>query len=228
MIVMKLTIELEIGLSFLLSLLCHELVTDRETKTHRRGRSKRSYGHCQRRTEIREAEPPGTPPACGRLSRRPRLRMSHRTRPVMCRGDRASTGTPAAPALAAEAAVPRSFAPLSLRTMSRSAGRDCSSRTTEAVSGASLRGAPAAPHQTRQRPDLLLKPLLRAFYPLYRSRADASTWPCAPWSWRSTCHPRTPSAPGGRPRRPPRMDRRMSSTPRGVLNASDGQSVTKA
>jgi hypothetical protein len=29
----------------------------------------------------------------------------------MCCGDRASTGTPAAPALAAEAAVPRSFAP---------------------------------------------------------------------------------------------------------------------
>jgi hypothetical protein len=37
----------------------------------------------------------------------------------MCRGDGASTGTPAAPALAAEAAVPRSFAPLSLRTTSR-------------------------------------------------------------------------------------------------------------
>src|SRR5437016_3414591 len=31
----------------------------------------------------------------------------------MCRGDRASTGTPGAPVLAAEADVPRSFAPLS-------------------------------------------------------------------------------------------------------------------
>jgi hypothetical protein len=31
-------------------------VTDPETKTHRRGRSTRSYGHCRRRTEIPEAE----------------------------------------------------------------------------------------------------------------------------------------------------------------------------
>jgi hypothetical protein len=59
-------------------------------------------------------------------------------------------------------------------------------------------GRRLAPHQTRQRPDLLLKALLRAFYPLCRSRADASTWPSAPWSWRSTCHPQTRQGPGGR------------------------------
>jgi hypothetical protein len=57
MIAMKFTIELDIGLSFLLQAALPQLVTDRETKTHRRGRSKRSYGHCRRRIEIPEAEP---------------------------------------------------------------------------------------------------------------------------------------------------------------------------
>ena len=57
MIAMKFTIELDIGLSLLLQAALPQLVTDRETKTHRRGRSKRSYGHCRRRTEIPEAEP---------------------------------------------------------------------------------------------------------------------------------------------------------------------------
>jgi hypothetical protein len=56
MIAMKFTIELDIGLSFLRQAVLPQLVTDRETKTHRRGRSKRSYGHCRRRTEIPEAE----------------------------------------------------------------------------------------------------------------------------------------------------------------------------
>jgi hypothetical protein len=56
MTVMTFTIELEIGLSFLLQAAL-PLVTDRETRTHRRGRSQRSYGHCRRRTEIPEAEP---------------------------------------------------------------------------------------------------------------------------------------------------------------------------
>ena len=56
MIAMKFTIELDIGLSFLLQAALPQLVTDREKKTHRRGRSKRSYGHCRRRTEIPEAE----------------------------------------------------------------------------------------------------------------------------------------------------------------------------
>src|SRR2546426_6527066 len=61
MIAMKFTIELDIGLSFLPQAALPQLVTDRETKTHRRGRSKRSYGHCRRRTEIPEAErPPDT------------------------------------------------------------------------------------------------------------------------------------------------------------------------
>ena len=57
MIAMKFTIELDIGLSFLLQAALPQLVTDRETKTHRRGRSKRSYGHCRRRTEIPVADP---------------------------------------------------------------------------------------------------------------------------------------------------------------------------
>ncbi len=56
MIAMQFTIELDIRLSFLVQAALPQLVTDRETKTHRRGRSKRSYGHCRRRTEIPEAE----------------------------------------------------------------------------------------------------------------------------------------------------------------------------
>jgi hypothetical protein len=69
MIVMTFTIELDIGLSCLLQTALPQLVTDRETKTHRRGRSKRSYGHCRRRTEIPEAEPAiGTPDALSRQS----------------------------------------------------------------------------------------------------------------------------------------------------------------
>ena len=69
MIVIKFTLELDIGLSLLLQAALSQLVTDRETKTHRRGRSKRSYGQCRRRTEIPEAEPPiGTPDALSRQS----------------------------------------------------------------------------------------------------------------------------------------------------------------
>jgi hypothetical protein len=44
---------------------CFAVSDDRETRTHRRGRSKRSYGHCRRRTDISEAE---TSPGCGRWS----------------------------------------------------------------------------------------------------------------------------------------------------------------
>jgi hypothetical protein len=39
MIAMKFTIELDIGLSVLLQAALPQLVTDRETKTHRRGQS---------------------------------------------------------------------------------------------------------------------------------------------------------------------------------------------
>src|SRR5687768_11359247 len=74
----------------------------------------------------------------------PRLQVSHKTRPVICRGDRASTGTPAAPALAAEAAVPRSFAPLSLRTMTGSLDRVASGRllphASESGAGSRIHG----------------------------------------------------------------------------------------
>jgi hypothetical protein len=62
MIAMKFTIELGIGLSVLLQAALPQLVTDRDKKTHRRGQSKRSYGHCRRRTEIPQAQPqPDTP-----------------------------------------------------------------------------------------------------------------------------------------------------------------------
>ena len=64
-IAVKFTIELDIGLSFLLQAALPQLVTDRETRTHPRGRSKRSYGHCRRRTEIPEAAPQ---PEWGRLN----------------------------------------------------------------------------------------------------------------------------------------------------------------
>jgi hypothetical protein len=43
MIAVKFTIELDIGLSFLLQAALPRLVTDRETKTHRRGRSQRCF-----------------------------------------------------------------------------------------------------------------------------------------------------------------------------------------
>jgi hypothetical protein len=75
MIAMKFTIELDIGLSFLLRA-APQLVTDRETKTHRRGRSKRSYGHCRRRTEIPEAEPsPAARPRDGPHCRRAEVKL---------------------------------------------------------------------------------------------------------------------------------------------------------
>jgi len=57
MIMMTFTIELDIELSYLLQSALPQLVTDHGTKTHRRGPSKRSYGHCRGRTEIPEANP---------------------------------------------------------------------------------------------------------------------------------------------------------------------------
>ncbi len=53
MIAKTFTIELDIGPSYLFC----RLVTDRETKARRRGRSKRLYGYCRRRTEIPESGP---------------------------------------------------------------------------------------------------------------------------------------------------------------------------
>jgi hypothetical protein len=77
MIALKFTIELDIGLSFLLQAALPQLVTDRETKTHRRGRSKRSYGHCSRRTAIPEAEQrPVIPDRLGQQSHGLRKRPS--------------------------------------------------------------------------------------------------------------------------------------------------------
>ena len=52
MIVMTFTIEFDIPLSYLLQPLASDRSRDH---THRRGRSRRSYGHCRRRTEIPEA-----------------------------------------------------------------------------------------------------------------------------------------------------------------------------
>ena len=85
MIAMKFTIELDIGLSFLVQAALPQLVTDRETKTHRRGRSKRSYGHCRRRTEIPEAErPPDTGQLLVGANRCSGYRHSRKTRPETC------------------------------------------------------------------------------------------------------------------------------------------------
>jgi hypothetical protein len=89
MIAMKFTIELDIGLSFLLQAALPQLVTDRETKTHRRGRSKRSYGHCRHRTEIPEAEPsPAARPRDGPHCRRAEVKL-----PQDPPGDRYRDGT---------------------------------------------------------------------------------------------------------------------------------------
>jgi hypothetical protein len=66
MIAMKLTIELDIGLPFLLRAALPQLVTDRETKTHRRGRSKRSYGHAGAAPRSRKRNPTGTLAALSR------------------------------------------------------------------------------------------------------------------------------------------------------------------
>ena len=57
MIAMKFTIELDIGLSFLLQAALPQLVTDRETKTHRRGRSKRSYAIADAALRSRKRNP---------------------------------------------------------------------------------------------------------------------------------------------------------------------------
>jgi hypothetical protein len=80
MIAMTFTIELDIGLSLLLQAALPQLVTDRETKTHRRRRVKRSYGHCRRRTEIPEAEPLTDTTRCP--NQRLGTRASRKTRPV--------------------------------------------------------------------------------------------------------------------------------------------------
>ena len=58
--------RLDIGVSFPLRC-ASPLVTDRETRAHRRG-SKQSYGHCRRRTEIPgSGTPDGTPLALSRV-----------------------------------------------------------------------------------------------------------------------------------------------------------------
>jgi hypothetical protein len=89
MIAMKFTIELDIGLSFPLQAALPQLVTDRETKTHRRGRSKRSYGHCRRRTGSRRRNPDrhtpiavGTAVAGGPPHRSQRALLAHWAPPL--------------------------------------------------------------------------------------------------------------------------------------------------
>jgi hypothetical protein len=94
MIAMKFTIELEIGFSFLLQAALAQLVTDRETKTHRRGRSKRSYGHCRHRTEIPEAErPPAHPSRSAATSPPLSGEVCRKGGSVICAGHRASSET---------------------------------------------------------------------------------------------------------------------------------------
>ncbi len=59
MIAMKFTVELDIGLSFLLqAALPQPSDRSRDENSSSWAVHKRSYGHCRRRTEIPEAEPP--------------------------------------------------------------------------------------------------------------------------------------------------------------------------
>jgi len=57
MVVMKFIIELEIGLLFPLKSALPKLKTDRNAKTHRRGRRQAAVRPCRRRTEIPERNP---------------------------------------------------------------------------------------------------------------------------------------------------------------------------
>ena len=73
---MKFTIALDIGLSVLLQAALPQLLTDRETKTHRPGRAKRSYGlespeaenFGHRSGSIRRGSCPGGSTAVGSLA----------------------------------------------------------------------------------------------------------------------------------------------------------------
>jgi hypothetical protein len=175
---MRSTLRLDIGLSLLLRCVS-PLVTDRETRTHRRGRSKRSYGHCRRRTDISEAEPlAGTPPGYGRLSRRPRLRVSRKTRPVMCRGDGASTGTPAAPALGRK--QPSHGASRRCRSGRNAVVRAAADLTPAFRGGASVGRAEPPDHEPlslqRARQPIRRLRLLRAAPRRIQGGSTASTW----------------------------------------------------
>lgn len=61
MIAMKFTIELDIGLSFLLQAALPQLVTDRETKTHRRGQSSDRTAIANAALRSRKRNPKRTP-----------------------------------------------------------------------------------------------------------------------------------------------------------------------
>ena len=84
------TIELDTGLSHLLQSALR-LANDRSRDTHRRERSKRSYGHCRRRTEIPESER-GAPPVYGKHPTSTTLSNAFRSAPRLMSGPRLSVG----------------------------------------------------------------------------------------------------------------------------------------
>jgi hypothetical protein len=90
MIVTTFTIELDTGLSHLLQSALR-LANDRSRDTHRRERSKRSYGHCRRRTEIPESER-GAPPVYGKHPTSTTLSNAFRSAPRLMSGPRLSVG----------------------------------------------------------------------------------------------------------------------------------------
>src|SRR5215203_6288386 len=130
---MKFTIELDIGLSFLLQVALPQLETDRvghvppsrwviapERRRLIVVGVPSDRGHCRRRTEIPEAEPlAGTPPAHRHLSAVAAALVSRKTRPMKCPMRGRQPGHPPLPPWwrkHASHATPRR---LSLRTKSR-------------------------------------------------------------------------------------------------------------
>ena len=108
MIVMTFTIELDIGLFYLLQSAL-PLASDRSRDADSSSwRSKRSYGHCRRRTEIPEAEP--LPDTRGLATFDQRVRgceVSRKTRPMKCpmRGRQTDTRRSCVPIRAGASAV---------------------------------------------------------------------------------------------------------------------------
>src|SRR4051794_36832531 len=77
--------------------------TSTARKSHRSDHIEGRFDHTRQADAAYGREPVAdTRPRYGALSRRCRHRVSRKTRPVRCRSDGASTGTPAAPALKRE------------------------------------------------------------------------------------------------------------------------------
>jgi hypothetical protein len=93
MIAMKFTIELDIGLSFLLQAALPQLVTDRETKTHRRARSDRT-AIADAALKILQRQPSGCRQADRRLRLEPRVTAAPRATNVGISRRRSGIGAP--------------------------------------------------------------------------------------------------------------------------------------